>query len=861
MDRYSSLLAFVTQEFPDINKDELLADNEFDERTQKFDCFLNNTLICKKNEVTSSRVLSSICNKADITHQNYYEFVDNLVSEVRSLDRSAICGLFDVSLSGSFTSNPFSNFQVHVLKDENWARLCEKLGRLRFAYLLICSSCFVYHAKTNTYINLYGTQTHLRKKAKEFIFKTKMFYRWRWNHDSVCLLQGTPQQIGSTIFDIDFERKNNPKKFKRFLDLILVAKRNEEKIDYSYIFANIVKKRVSHESVFDNSSSFKDVLRFTFSVTDLIFPKAMFGCKYNMNVIRERVRKTLRAQRLEAIEQRSLMLHLKLNTITWLGKKRTIDSIQDKKCREEMLSKFLKWYFNSFLVLLIKSFWYVTDVISDSTQSGLACAFFPHRTWNRLSGEWLNSYISRYLHEVSGQDHSKYNHGILRLIPKKNDFRPLCTPWQSRTSSENERQAYDRDIIRPVRDILREQQKKIDANKAFRCFSVRDICRHISEFKRTLSELHDGHIPPLFGIKFDMKHCYDNLNQAKIIECIENLFSAEEEQEIYYVRTYSCNSEASTYGKSFRTISKRRGISNFNLFENAPNSFAGRNFFKDQCRTTCFTKSEILDIVKDQVLNSTIEIPQRRNKIFTRKEGVFQGLPLSATFCEIVYNHLVDHVFFPSPTQESVLLRLADDFLFLSTKMAECEHVLSLATSKASSEYGAYVNQEKCCAIGGDVDFVNFVGLEIDIKSLSYRRKTLVALKLPTNTSRSLKAILAYLEWSFNARLSDHLLDTYMVPKHAIVDNVRDVLEPVLTGAQKYLPSNIKELKDEIRRFEVFITSIVRRIIFKVQEQNDDHELVTLVCSMCAQVIGEKLTAINTTSILEDLMSSLNDTK
>lgn len=842
MNNHVNLISYITTYFPEVSEQNLLRVSELDENLKTFSNFLQNTIVIPRNGNNSNqRVLTDLTNNTDSKHQSYNEFINDFLTCSREANGLTLPGINDVSRSGRTTSNPYLNFQVHVLKDALWARLCDRIGRKRFVELLNSNICFIYHPETNTYACLFESRKANMKKSKELIYKRRMFYRWRWHYTEVQLITSSADDLTRLIFNVELGTKNLPKKYRKILRILQVAKKNEERLKYRYIFTETVEERSSNQSVFKNSSKFLDVLRFIFIVIDKTFPRDAFGYNDNRGIIRRKIVEILSAQRLETFEINFLSSNLKLSTIPWLGKSQEMKSVQDRNMRQEMCSHFLRWFFGNYLLKLVRSFWYVTDFNNESTDKDITSAFFTHATWNRLSGNWLNGYIEKYLIEISDENNlpSKYNHGILRLIPKKSDFRPLCVPMRQKNGLKDGRHAYDRDIIRPVRDILRNQQKKVDADCKIRCYSVRDICVHLSRFANTLGNRNDGQIPSLYGVKFDMKHCYDNLNQAKIIECIELLFHDESREEKFYVRNYLRHKESSNYRKMFTSIAKRKQIVNFNIFDYPP-STGGRNVYSDQCRTVSFTRGDIIDIVKDHVLSSTIEIPQRRDKIFTRRIGVFQGFPLLATFCDIVYNSLVDEVLLPAwENLESILLRLADDFLFLSTEKKECDEILRLATSRRATEYGAFVNNEKCSTVNHENPILHFVGLEIDIRTLSYRRNNVLAYK--TYTNKSFKTVLSHLEWSFNLKLNDFTLDTTMVTTEAILDNVRDMMGLVLDSVKMQMPKREHMPSDEIERLEVFILSITKRTLIKIKYLNDnDDNLVESVSHICAQEIHQR---------------------
>lgn len=81
-------------------------------------------------------------------------------------------------------------------------------------------------------------------------------------------------------------------------------------------------------------------------------------------------------------------------------------------------------------------------------------------------------------------------------------------------------------------------------------------------------------------------------------------------------------------------------------------------------------------------------------KFYRQKEGIPQGSVLSSLLCNYFYADLeATHLSFLNP-KESLLLRLIDDFLLITTNRAHAKHFLEVM-HEGLPEYGVGVNPDK----------------------------------------------------------------------------------------------------------------------------------------------------------------------
>lgn len=818
----TSLRKYLVLSYPDLKAALELKDNEFDSHSNSFSTFLDNVRVAgplphRKRGNDENQLRDQ---QEDISHS---DFIDYICKNMTSVHYNVTLLNYSSYPTGQIDSK--LRFQVNTLKEKEWAKLCNLMGRIRFSEFVM-SVKWRYDGSVPVLQLLNKDLLIQLSTKKEYVNKSKMYYHWHSGTFSFNAFNGTSRQILSVILGESKTIMGKiPKRAKKLLTVIAHARKVDSRLDYYRIFHEVVFSGKGVD-VFKSASSFEDVLKFVLICVSRVFSDLTFGSRMNNKRLMAAIRQFLRLQRKECYEVCNLVRLLEISSVPWLGKSKLTSSPQDLCLRQNLLQCFMKWLFGCFIVNLVRSFWYVTESHS-ITQMGTGSVYFPHRSWKVLTDDWIDDYVHNYLKEAVAPrfEGSRYfNHGCLRILPKSNDFRPLCVPCKNLLSIElsaSFREAfriYDWNVIRPLREILRAQQVKVENGICPRNHSTRGVLMHLTCYKDYVFKSERSR-PIIYGLKFDMKHCYDNLNQSKIIEVIGDLFAKDPEEEEYFVRRISKSKDLEAlHWKLALAITNRLRVSELDVIR-FPDRLGNASAIScDDNKIWKFSKGMILDIVKHQVVNSSIELPMSPRKTFKRQRGIFQGTALLATFCDIVYNRLADELFSQIENrEESILLRLADDFLFLSTKEESCQKMLYLATSSVTTDYGAYINVDKCSSLNGiQGGIFNFVGLEIDIKTLGVRSYNLQTYRIPRKSQLSFARVLKYLRWNCAVRLNRCQLDLKFINETGIIDNIKDVLDPTFDCIAKFLPRDGDEIQKEMDNLVILCCDVLSVLIKKL---------------------------------------------
>ncbi|WPK26244.1 hypothetical protein PUMCH_003593 [Australozyma saopauloensis] len=830
------LLQYIGDEFGPELAARLLDGNEFDGNIDAFRVFLQQTVVLKPTSGRGGTLPAQDVCARDIPFLEFVDIIFKLqfgaASDIGSAD--AWLGPAEDSLGKTVRFR----FQSSLLKTAMWAKLCERLGRPAFLRLL--TGVLAVFPDTSAQPNLKWETFRYRRPAENTynIRKTRMYYRVS-NLVKHIRFMGAPTQV--LLDEICGAPIGKSKKVRKLRNLIEHAKRRELSIDYLRLRRSIVTRADSCDTVFAYCSAPNQVIRFVLVVVYRLLPSQTFGSAENRSKLSKAIMTFMLLSRFDTFDVCAFVGSLKVKDIPWLGKSEKITSVQDLELRTTILRGFFKFLFGVLIVRIVSRFWYVTESpIVDASPN----LYFPHSTWKRITRVWLQEYILRFLCKVecpfdmSAPQKNIANFGILRLIPKKSDLRPLCVPCSFPIGPEfkkeahpgfSRKQTFTPDRIRPIRDILRFQQARyVNAypSSSTGCHLASVVGKKILEFRQRL--LQHGGIPPLYGVQFDMKHCYDNLNQAKIITCIEELFAIESNHEEYFLRNVSSySSSCLSYRKNFNLISVRKDIETLDVAQN--DKYAARkDVVVDNGRLAKYNKSHVIDLVRSQVIESVVQIPDDKFQFFKRTRGVFQGFPLLATLCDVVYNSLVDNVILcglmDKSGTHSLLLRLADDFLFISTSKEVCHKAYVNAVSAEAQRYGAYVNMDKLKFLDSSVpaqSSASFVGLSIDMKSLSIHQGSALRIRIPQSCRKSLKGSVQYILRFLFQRLQDYLIDLDLVTVETALDSIDEILAPILQITTQ-LFQEAEGLPERAKLAESHVFNIVNGVIQRWTTVNGD---------------------------------------
>ena len=469
--------------------------------------------------------------------------------------------------------------------------------------------------------------------------------------------------------------------------------------------------------------------------------------------------------------------------------------------RTELFLEFLYYIFDSILIPLIRSNFHVTE--SNVHRNRLL--YFRHDVWRALTEPSLTSLKQVMFEEINTKKAetllSRRTLGFsqIRLLPKATGMRPIINLRRRVVKIANGRAMLGRSInsqLTPVFSLLSYEKGNQPEKLASSMFSVGDIYPKLATFKKHLAV--SGQVDQqLYFVKVDVKSCFDSIPQSKIIKLVEQLVSEEDYRLARHAEVKPSETQNSRFNNAGarpirKFVTKGQAPDNFETFEETVNTSLAvgkkNTVFIDTVTKTSHETVDLLSLLEQHVRYNIVKIGK---KYFKQKTGIPQGSVLSSLLCNFFYGDMERTCLSFLDAGSSVLLRLIDDFLLITTNKGHAERFLRVLHC-GIPDYGIEVSADKSLAnfnttVNGKMiplltsnSLFPYCGILIDTKSLemtkdrskfnnatvsdsltvelsktpgrNLHRKTLNSFKIQTHAM--------YLDTSFN-KLSTVLLNLY----------------------------------------------------------------------------------------------------
>ncbi|KAL8714973.1 MAG: hypothetical protein Q9225_006466 [Loekoesia sp. 1 TL-2023] len=215
-------------------------------------------------------------------------------------------------------------------------------------------------------------------------------------------------------------------------------------------------------------------------------------------------------------------------------------------------------------------------------------------------------------------------------------------------------------------------------------FSVGDMYPKLKAFRDSLRS-RKGEMPPFYFAKVDVQSCFDTIPQRGAVRIMEQLAS----EDVYRIARHAQIKAADAHRYGHGTFTQAKPAKKFLASAHPPLDFRSfdkmveeafaserkNTVFVDNVLRTAHKKQKLLELLKNHVEWNIVRIGK---KFFRQKEGIPQGSILSSLLCNCFYAKLeTDHLSIVNG-KDSLLLRLIDDFLFITTRKEEAQQFLQI---------------------------------------------------------------------------------------------------------------------------------------------------------------------------------------
>jgi telomerase reverse transcriptase len=370
-----------------------------------------------------------------------------------------------------------------------------------------------------------------------------------------------------------------------------------------------------------------------------------------------------------------------------------------------LLHEFIYYIFDSILIPLVRTNFYVTE--SQTHRNRLF--YFRHDVWRSLTEQPMADLKVNMFEQLKPEKahvmlgKRSLGLGALRLLPKSTGLRPILnlkkrvlmkSQWGNKKTYLG---ASVNSNLAPIYNMLSYERERCPEKLGSSLMSVGDMHSRLKEFKDQLSQRAPAstgpkaaRLPQLFFVKLDIQACFDTIPQKQLLHLVEQLVS----EESYHVTRYVAINPA-LHGRAKRRFLGRAAPPNKqqsfpDLAAGGTNS-APNTVYVDTIKQKEHDADELLCLLDEHVRNNLVKIGKN---YFRQRKGIPQGSVLSSLLCNFFYAQLEQQVLnFIQPT-DSLLLRLVDDFLLITTDADQAAQFLHVM-HRGQPAYGVSVNPAK----------------------------------------------------------------------------------------------------------------------------------------------------------------------
>ncbi|XP_006893229.1 PREDICTED: telomerase reverse transcriptase isoform X2 [Elephantulus edwardii] len=418
-----------------------------------------------------------------------------------------------------------------------------------------------------------------------------------------------------------------------------------------------------------------------------LVPIGLWGSSRNKSRFFRNVKTFISLGKYAKLSLQELTWKMKVQDCEWLRRRPGDYTVpaSEHRLREEILAKFLFWLMDTYVVGLLRAFFYVTETMHQKNR----LLFFRKSVWRKLQSIGIRQHVSKvHLREVSaaeGQLRLQARPSLLtsklRFVPKLQGLRPIV----------------NMDYVVGARTFCREKKAQHFASQIKNLFSVLNYERALKPELLGASVLgiddvykawraFSGRVrakqprPKLYFVKVDVTGAYDSIPHNKLVEVVANVMQP---QNIYCIRRYAVV-QKTAQGHVRRSF--KRHVSTFVDLQSSMKQFVKHLQEKSSLRNAVVIEQSItfneptrrlFDVFLHLVHNNIFKI---KGRYYVQCQGIPQGSILSTLLCSFCYGDL-ENKLLPGIQQDGLLLRLIDDFLLVTPHLEQAKTFLSYAST------------------------------------------------------------------------------------------------------------------------------------------------------------------------------------
>ncbi|KAJ0365723.1 hypothetical protein COL154_004303 [Colletotrichum chrysophilum] len=493
---------------------------------------------------------------------------------------------------------------------------------------------------------------------------------------------------------------------------------------------------IKFDAVTDLATPTPHVSAFCRAVLARLIPNEFWGSgpdqAHNRDLVFKRVDHFVRLRRFESMSLEEVTDGIKVTAMDWLAPpklKGMKTSQSDMKKRLEILHEFLYYVFDSILIPLLRSNFYITE----SSSHRYRLFFFRHDVWRYVAEPAMATLRANMLEEMSLGDANRIlasrrlGFSRIRLLPKGKTMRPI-------TNLRRRAVVQGRNALGPsINSVLGPERNTSKLGSSM--FSVGDIYTRLRSFSASFGEAS----PTFYFAKVDVQSAFDTIPQDAVVRLMGGVPSQAQyvikkhlEVKAGLVDPRLQRRPASKLTRRWHSLASTRDdpagfaqVVQERLGPKRKNAVFVGNISRKEHAT-----KYLMELMESHIQHNLVKVGK---KYYRQKKGIPQGSVLSSALCNYFYADLEAERLTFLRGKDCLLLRLIDDFLLISTSQKKARKFV-MVMHGGIPEYGVAVNPNKTLVnfdleLGGvkvsralKASPFPYCGLSIDCKTLDIIR-------------------------------------------------------------------------------------------------------------------------------------------
>ncbi|XP_006990067.2 telomerase reverse transcriptase isoform X1 [Peromyscus maniculatus bairdii] len=434
-----------------------------------------------------------------------------------------------------------------------------------------------------------------------------------------------------------------------------------------------------------------------------LVPSGLWGTRHNERRFFKNVKQFISLGKYGKLSLQELMWKMRVEDCLWLrsspGKSRV--PAEEHRMRERILAMFLFWLMDTYVVELLRSFFYITETTFQKNQ----LFFYRKSVWSKLQSIGVRQHLERVqLRELSQEEVRRHQEAWpampicrLRFIPKPSGLRPIVNmsfSMGTRAFGKEKQAQHFSKRLKTLFSVLNYERKKHPNLLGASVLGLNDIYRTWRTFVLRVRALDPA--PRMYFVKADVTGAYDAIPQDKLVEVVGNMIR--HSKNTYCIRQYAvvrkgCQGQVyKSFRKQVSTLSDLQPYMGqfVKHLQNSDGSVLRNSVVVEQSFSWNEASSSLFDFFLHFMRNNVVKIG---GKCYVQRQGIPQGSSLSTLLCSLCFGDM-ENKLFAEVQQDGLLLRLVDDFLLVTPHLDQAKSFLR-ALVRGIPEYGCMINLQK----------------------------------------------------------------------------------------------------------------------------------------------------------------------